>query len=179
MDYTNLGAPDGTADNMGGTTQRCYFAPISAFASIKTPTVSTTLADIVKIIIAHTFNTGKCFNTSYITMDKGQLQSEPQGETDGKSLKQKFTFFYPGSKAEAHGFAAQCKNDNFIFLIEKPDSATSGYEQVGTEMFPAKITPKFDTGTNSSGVRGYTFEVEAMTDKQYIYTAAISTTPAP
>lgn len=179
MDYQDLIAPAGTADNMGGTTQRVYFAPLSTFLSIKKPTASpSTLADLVDITTAHTFNTGGCFLKAYCTADKGKVDVKPQGERDGKSFMQEAEFFYPGNESQAHAMAAQFKNDKFIFLFEKPDSATKGYLQVGTEMFPAEISPEFTTGTNASGVQGYIFKVSAMTDKQYIYKSTISLTPA-
>lgn len=179
MDYENLDAPDGTADNMGGTTQRIYFAPLSTFLAIQKPiAVPVTLADLVDIVTAHTFKVGGLFLQAYCTMDKGKLSVKPQGETDGKSYKQEGEFFYPGTSSEAHAIAALAKNDSFIVLVEKPDSAEKGYLQVGTEMFPAKLTGEYETGTNSSGVQGYMFKYEAMTEKQYVYKSTISLTPA-
>lgn len=179
VDYANLAGPNGQEDNMGGLTQRAFFAPIGSFLSIKVPTGSPTAPeDLVEITTAHTFTTGNCFLKAYCTADKGKLDVKPQGETDGKSFAQEGEIFLPGSKAEAHGFAAQAKNDNFIILLEEPDSADNGYLQVGTEMFPAKIEPEFTTGTNSSGVRGHIFKFKAMTNRQYIYKAAVTLTPA-
>jgi hypothetical protein len=181
MDYADLNGPNGTEDNMGGLTQRMYFASKSTFLSIKTPiAVPVTLGDLVDIPTAHTFNSGGCFKKLYCTMDKGKMEAKGQGDTDGKSYKQEFEVFLPGSLSAAHGFAAQCKNDNFICLLEMPDSSVAnGYLQVGTEMFPAKIEPEFTTSTNSAGVRGYTFKGHAMANRNYIYKAAISLTPAP
>jgi hypothetical protein len=180
LDYDNLSGPDGSRDNMGGTTQRCYFAAVSKFLSIKTPVASPgTLAAVVEITTAHTFKTGGCFKKMYITQNKGKLDTKSVGDLDGKSFKQEFELFYPGSESEAHGFAAQAKNDNFIFLVEKEDSSVNGFLQVGTEMFPAKVSPDFTTGTNESGVQGYMFKVEALATKQHVYKAAVSVTPAP
>lgn len=180
MDYENLAAPDGTRDNMGGTTQRVFFGPLSTFLVIQTPiAVPVNPEDEVDIVTAHTFKPTFCFLKAYTTMNKGKLDTKSQGELDGKSFKQEFEFFYPGSLSEAHAFAAQAKNDNFIFLIEKPDSAVNGYLQVGTEMFPAKVSPDFTTGTNESGVQGYTFKVEAVSNKQFVYKSTINLVPAP
>lgn len=179
MNYQNLLGPDGSEDNMGGTTQRAFLASINDFLSIKTPVSNpTTFAEKVEIDGAHTFKTGKCFKKVYCTMDKGKLDLKSQGENDGKSFKVEGEIFYPGSKSEAHGFAAQVKNDNMMLLIEHPDSATNGHLQVGTEMFPAKINPEFTTGTNSSGVKGYLFKYEAMSTAMYIYKNTITLTPA-
>lgn len=179
MDYVSLLGPDGQSDNMGGLTQRLYFARVQDFLSIKVPVAPfTTPDDLVTISTAHTFNTGKCFKKLYCTMDKGKLDAKGQGEIDGKSFKLEGEIFYPGSLADAHGFASQVKNDNFILLVEQPDSADNGHIQVGTEMFPAKISPEFTTATNSSGVKGYTFKFEAMSPRVYVYSGTIALTPA-
>lgn len=178
MNYTSLTGPSGQDDNMGGLTQRAYFARISDFLVIATPDLNTTLADTVTINDDHTFNATKCFKKIYCTMDKGKVDLKGQGDNDGKSFKQEGEIFYPGSLAEAHGFAAQAKNDNFVFLMEHPDSAENGFLQIGTEMFPAKINPEFTTATNSGGVKGYTFKIEAMTPRQYVYVGAVTLTPA-
>ncbi len=178
--YANMAGPAGQDDNMGGTTQRVFFAPIADFALIKKPIPSpVSFADVSKIVAAHTFLTGKCFKTIYCTMDKGKLDAKGQGDTDGKSYKMEGELFYPGSLAEAHGFASKVKNENLIVLTEMPDSDVNGYMQVGSEMFPCKISPEFTSATNASGVRGYTFKYEAMTPTVFVYTAAVSITPAP
>lgn len=180
INYDNLNGPDGSRDNMGGTTQRAYFAAVNKFNVIQKPVSNpTTLAATVEIVTAHTFKTGGCFKKIYITQNKGKLDTKSVGELDGKSFKQEFELFYPGSESEAHGFAAQAKNDNFIFLVEKEDSDVNGFLQVGTEMFPAKISPDFTTATNESGVQGYMFKVEALATKQLVYKATVSLTPAP
>lgn len=178
--YSSFNGPNGQQDNMGGTTQRIYFAPISDFATIQKPIPNpTTFAEKSEIPAAHSFTTGKCFRKIYCTMDKGKFDAKPQGETDGKSFKVEGEFFYPGSELEAHGLASAIKNDNLIMLVEMPDSDVNGYVQIGSEMFQAKISPEFTSATNSSGVRGYTFKYEYMTSTVYVYTAAIPLTPAP
>lgn len=179
--YTDFAGPVGQFENMGGTTQRSFFASIGDFLAIQKPVSNpTTFGAKSEIATAHTFKTGKCFKKIYTTMDKGKLELKSQGETDGKSLKQEFEFFYPGSSADIHGFIGSAKNDSFIFLLEMPDTDITGeYLQVGTEQFPAKLTGDFTSATNSSGVRGYMVKVEAMTRIQYVYTAAVTVVPAP
>jgi len=177
MDYLDLDGPDGQTDNMGGLTQRFYFARVADFLAIQTPTLTpTTPEDTVKITTTHTFKTGKKWQVGYCTIDKGKFSSDPQGETDGISLKMKMEVFIPGSSAKLHGFANMAKNDRFICLAEMPDGSTL---QVGTQMFFAQFKPKFETGTNSGGIRGYIFEVESMGPKNLVYSGAITLTPAP
>lgn len=176
MDYADLLGPDGTEDNMGGTTQLMHYAPVRDFLSIKVPSASpSTLEDKVVISVTHTFNVGKCFKKLYVTLDSGSADSELQGERDGKSFKTKAKVFYPGTKAEVMGFVAQAKNDRFIVLINMPDGKV---RQIGSEAFHAEIMPKFSTGTNSGGRRGYEFEIESMAPCEYLYEGTINTTPA-
>ena len=177
MDYLNLEGPDGQEDNMGGTTQKVYYAPIRDFLSIAVPAGSpTTPGDTVEIATAHTFKTGKCFKLLYCTMDKGKYDSEPQGDTDGFSFKKTAEVFYPGSNSEVHGLASKGKNDRFMFLIEMPDGTVI---QQGNKMFYAHLKSKFSTGSNSSGTRGHTFTIESMGPENLLYSGAISLTPAP
>jgi hypothetical protein len=178
MDYANLGGPNGSTDNMGGTTQRIFLAPTRHFTTVEEPiTNPTTLAERVEIPGDHVLANGKAFTKVYCTQDKGKVELKPQGEHDGASYKQEGEFFYPGNESAAHGFADMVKNDNFIILVETPDTKTTEkYLQVGTTMFPAKIKPEFTSATNASGVRGYTFKYDAMTDKQYVYCGALDLT---
>lgn len=178
--YSDIDAPDGQKDNMGGFTQRAYFAPVEDFLVIQKPVSNpTTFEQLVEIATAHTFKSTKCFLKIYCTMDRGKLENKVQGETDGKSFRTEGEIFVPGSEAKAHGFAAAVKNGRFIILLEQSDSDVNGHLQVGTEMFPAKIDPEFTVASNAAGVRGHVFKFYANTPRQYIYTAAISTTPAP
>lgn len=176
INYSNFVGPAGQDDNMGGLTQRVYFAPISDFTLIQKPIANpTTFAAKSEITVAHTFAATKGFVKMYSTMDKGKFDAKSQGDTDGKSFKPEGEFFYPGSKSDAHGFAAAVKNDNFIILVEMPDSDTNGHIQVGSEMFPAKIEPEFTAAQNSSGVRGYTFKFMSVTPTVCVYKAAVTT----
>ncbi len=180
ISYSDLDAPDGQKDNMGGFTQQLFFAPVNDFLVIQTVVSNpTTFDQLVEIATAHTFKTGKCFLKGYCTMDRGKQDNKIQGDTDGKSFRIEGEFFLPGSLPKAHGFAAAAKNERFILLMEQIDSDSSGHLQVGTEMLPAKIDPEFTVATNASGVRGHVFKYYANTPRQYIYTGAVSTTPAP
>ena len=178
--YTDFAGPVGQFENMGGTTQRVFYASIGDFLAIQKPVSNpATFAEKSAISTAHTFKTGKCFKKIYCTMNKGKVDAKGQGETDGKSLKQEAEIFYPGSSAELHGFMGAVKNDSFVFLFETPDTDDTGeYLQVGTEQFPAKFTGEYTTATNSEGVRGYNCKIESMTRIQYVYSAAVTVVPA-
>jgi hypothetical protein len=177
MNYTDILGPDGETVNMGGLTQRFFFARVSDFLALQEPISNpATPGDLVSIATTHTFKTGKCFNVGYCTMDKGKFDSEVQGDLDGHSVKQTAEVFVPGSHKDLHGFAAKSMNDRFIGILEMPDGTNL---QMGNKMFYMTIKGKFTTSTNSAGVRGYTFTFESMGPKNLVYSGAVSLTPAP
>jgi hypothetical protein len=172
VDYADFPGPQGGADNMGGTKQFFYYAPIDYFDTIEKPDPNDTSLEGKSIIpVSHTFQAGKGFHKMYCTIDKGNIEASQQGETDGHSYKQMAKYFYPGSDAAVHGLASRAKNDRFITLHEMPDGKVM---QIGSEDFFAKISGKFGTGTNSSGIRGYEFEVASMAPDNYIYEGDIT-----
>lgn len=175
MDYIDFNGPDGQSDNMGGTTQRLWYARKADFLVIQVPTLAVTLSDIVTISTAHTFKTGKCFKEMYSTRDTGELNAESQGDTDGKSLKISAKSFLPGSTPLSHGFAKLAKNDQFIVIEEMADGQLL---QVGTKRFPATCTAKFGSAKNSSGVKGYHFDWETNETSMLVYTGAVTVIPA-
>ena len=179
IDYTNLTGPNGQEDNLGGSQQIVYYAPIRDFDTIIAPVplaTATTDAELVNISTDHIFSTGKMFLTAYTTEDKGELDYEVQGDPDGFSVKPVAKFFYPGAKEEILAFIAKAKNDQFIFMFPLADGTVL---QVGSEQFPARIKPKWNSATNSAGVRGAEIEVtQIVASSPVIYSGVISTTPA-
>lgn len=175
ISITDMLGPDGQADNMGGLTQRIWYARKADFLAIQTPTPSTTFASVAEITTAHTFKTGKCFKVMYCTQDKGKLKADVQGDMDGHSFKQEVEGFYPGNSADFHGFASKGKNDQWIVLAENPDGSIN---QIGTEMFPAQLIPSYDSASNASGTKGYNVKWASMGPTNLIYNAAVTVTPA-
>lgn len=172
VDYSDFQGPSGGADNMGGTKQFFYYAPLSYFNVIAKPDpAATTLAGKVEIASTHTFITDKGFHKMYCTLDKGSAENDVQGERDGRSYKQMLKAFYPGSDSEIHGFVSQAKNDRFIILVPMPDGKIN---QIGSEDFYAEITAKFTTGTNSGGIRGYEITGESMGPSNLVYKGTIT-----
>jgi len=171
MDLVDVLAPSGSANNMGGTKQRFWFAPLSYFDVIAKPaTVPSTLAENVLISDSHTFLAGKGFHCAYITLDKNGVTFESQGERDGRSYKQSFKGFTPGATAEKNGLFGRSKNERFIVLIEQTDGIVS---QIGTEDYYAEMVAKFTSGEKSSDLRGYEISVESVANENYIYAGTI------
>lgn len=175
IDIIEFPGPGGQDDNMGGLTQRLFYARKADFAIIQTPVATPTTFDAVaEITTTHTFKVGKGFQKMYITQDKGKAKADIQGDMDGHSFKQEAESFLPGSDPLAHGFAAKAKNDQFIVLAEMPDGTLM---QIGTEMFPCHCVPSFDTGSNASGARGYSFKWGSMGTVNLIYKGTITLMP--
>jgi len=174
--YQHLTGPDGQEDNMSGTQQVLWWAPVRHFASIKKPSLTPAdLTEAVEITTPHTFLTGFCFQKLYGTLDKGEVNFDPQGEEDGISFVQKAKWFYPGAKSEAIGFASIIKNEPVIVIIPLSDGQKI---QIGSEEFYAKFKPKFMTSNNGGSTRGHEFEISSMGPRNIVYNSTVSLTPA-
>lgn len=174
--YEKLNGPVGGARNMGGTKQVAYAAPIGWFATIADlPAAPVTLDEYAAIVDDHIFEVGHNFLEIYCTLDKGEINDEPNGETDGRSFTSKATLFLPGAEKEKFGFANAANNDKWILLIPMPDGTV---RQIGTKDFFAELLFKFGSATNKGGVRGFMIDVEAVGPDLIVYEGEISLTPA-
>ncbi|MES2590892.1 MAG: hypothetical protein V4608_03320 [Bacteroidota bacterium] len=170
MDYKDIGSPTGGGDNMGGI-KKLFVAPLSYFSAIKTvDPAGTTLASKVEITASHDFNPGYGFHKFYVTQDKNGANAKAQGERDGKSYKQMFKGFTPGSELELHGIMSIIKNEPCIVLAMESDGKVG---QIGTEDYPAEFFGEFSTGDNTPGLRGYEIEVTSVAARNYRYTGTI------
>lgn len=171
MAYKDLIGPDGNEDNMGGTRQFFYFGRHADILTFGAPAVNPADTDDAFVITTpHVMKTGTKFNQMYLTIDTSELESGSNGETDGKSFKPTFKFFYPGSKKDALAFANRCKNDKFIVIVPLSDGTQI---QLGGQFFCAYISPNFKTGTTSGRGKGWEFEVMAFQPSLMFHTAAI------
>lgn len=162
------------APNPPGTKKKVLIAPISAFETIEAVTDPlATDSTRVKITGDHVFKVDEGFIEMYTTLDTGQLTAEMIGERDGRGYNPNLNFFHPGTKAEAMAFADAAKDDEFIILVPLLDGS---YLQVGSEGLGAEVTANFDSGTVSSGRKGYTFTATTY-DKLYIYEGAVVMKP--
>ena len=162
-------------DNQGGLTQKVYFAPVDYFNVIQKFDVNPAVPGALVITTTHTFKAGKGFHTMYTSMDAAKLLMESTGERDGRGYNIKVQdVFHPGLKEEASAFARQCKNDQFIVLVESPNGEML---QIGTENLYAEIFAKFDSGTLSSGRNGYTFEIASFANGMIYYKGGVTLFP--
>jgi len=174
--YEPLAGPVGGARNMGGTKQVAYCAPIGHFETIaELPAAPTELGEFAAIEADHVFDTGHNWIEVYCTLDKGEINDEPNGETDGRSFTSKASLFVPGAEKEKFGFANAANNDKWIVLIPMPDGAV---RQIGTKDFFAEMLFKFGSATNKGGVRGFMIDIEAVGPDLIVYEGEITLTPA-
>lgn len=180
MDYQDFTGPNATTDNMGGTTNRIFYAPKSYFTTIQDVLAlddpgATTLDEFAEITAAHVFAVGKGAHFLYCTLDKGTGEFNEQGELDGRSFAGMLKGFTPGIDPALLGFFRMAKNDQFIFWPELPDGKLL---QFGSPRFSAYMSAKkIGTATNSSGVRGTEWEVKSMESGPYLYSAALTLHP--
>lgn len=177
-DYSDIVGPNGTEDNIGGATERWWFAPKDWFASIADVKklddgTATAFTDYSVIATDHTFTSGKGFIEIYCTPDKGSGSWAAQGETDGHSYKGTMKAFVPGINGTLLGMLRKLKNEKCIVLQELADGKVLQY---GSPRFSAKVlATNIGTATNSSGVRGSEIEVTCMESGPVLYTGEITT----
>lgn len=173
MDYKNLTGPNGTENNMGGTSQVAYLASADDVLSFGAPAAAPANQYVIKTPIV--MKTGKKFTTVYSTLDTSELDFGSNGGSDGKSFKPMFKFFYPGLTDDALEFVNKSKNDKFVLIVELPDGKKL---QIGNGRFFVELTGNFKTGTISGRGRGTEFEAHCYTPDIYVYDAAVPLTPA-
>ena len=176
--FSNFTGPAPGKKNMGGTKTTVYYAlkddfDLAAGGLKDLPAAPTSFSEYVTISDTHVFLAGKGFHTLEITLDKGQVKDDIQGDYDGWSFKNIFTGFYPGSEAEFAGFMSYFMNCRSIWLVPLADIPTANIRQIGDINFYAQVKPSYDTLTNSKGARGFPFTVETFNPVMLYYTGAI------
>lgn len=161
-------------ENMGGFSTVLYFAPISSFTDVglMEPVGGNEPGQSVLITSAHVFKTGKGWIKAHTTLDTAKLASEQIGERGGRAQKQTGEFFYPAISPLATELARNAQNDEFIILLKDINPrSTDRFIQIGSRDLPAEIMSKLDSGTISSGRKGYTFMFEAFAHSLAFYTS--------
>ena len=145
--------------NRTGLYQKALIAPLSLFETIsEVADVNAPDATRIKIAGDHTFPVGEGFTTIFTTKDSAQLLAESIGEFDGKSHNVTLNFFYPGVYDEAMLFADKAQYDDFIILVKTLENT---WLQVGYKDLGASVMSNFDSGTLSSGRKGWSFQAQA------------------
>ena len=159
IDIVDLDWEDGS-DNTAGIGQYVYFAKKIDILTLPKPVLDDSTGDgnfedLVTITDNIVMKPGKAFRKIYVTLEKGALSHDIQGETDGKSNMNRLKFFMPGSEAKVLGFLQWAKNSSLIFLIPEIDGQV---RMLGHENYPAKLdTAPGGTGEKSADLKGTEF----------------------
>lgn len=158
IDYQNLPGLEGEA-NRPGLMKNVFVAPVTWFTTIQKPTDSGAMdGSSVVITTDHAFDVGKGFIKMYTTLDSAQTIAETIGERDGRGHRVELTAFRPGMRAIDIEFGEKALSDEFIILVE---TLEGNFYQLGSERLACECTAaNGDTGTVSSGRKGYTFTFE-------------------
>ena len=146
-------------DNTPGIVE-LYYAKISDIETLPLPTQNDPTQEVdyetlVTIDAPIVMKPWKQFKQMYLTDYTGKIESEIQGELDGKSFMNKLEFFHPGNSAQILGFTRAAKNGNFVFIGIDADGKKRLF---GTRLRPAKLeTAPITTGAAGTDRKGGTF----------------------
>lgn len=93
-----------------------------------------------------------------LTLNKGNVEWETQGEQPSCTFLNKLTASYPGTSAEAAAFCGLAVNDDIVYLVQQRDGQ---FRVLGNEMFNTVSKPKGYTGEGTSTNGGTDIEIEA------------------
>lgn len=93
-----------------------------------------------------------------LTLNKGNVEWETQGEQPSCTFLNKLTASYPGTSAEAAAFCGLAVNDDIVYLVQQRDGQ---FRVLGNEMFNTVSKPKGSTGEGTSTNGGTDIEIEA------------------
>lgn len=149
-------------ENMGGFNQIIFFAPIRDIETFPTLVSDPSTDDeAVELVGDFVMKTDKHFVQIYTSPETVKLDSEPQGDPDGKSFKNKGEFFVPGSANDVVALSRKLANARGIIIMVDPN--TGERICVGTENLPCYFNPKVSHGQKHADRRGATIEFESDT----------------
>ena len=90
---------------------------------------------------------------------KSQPTSEPQGEIRCVSVNNKLTIVISLTEEKASAFCKLANNTDLVYIFRERDSGK--YRVVGSEMFTTLTKAGLNVGSDPTGERGVTIEVEA------------------
>ena len=101
---------------------------------------------------------GKKWQVIELTLNKGNLEWETQGEQPSCTILNKFTISYPGTGEAAAAFCGMAVNDDLVYILEQRDGK---FRVLGNDMFNTVSKPKGSSGEGTSTNGGTEIEIEA------------------
>lgn len=142
-----------------GIRERAYFIPKRQI--VKWPSLASTSEEMGKLSTYEgSFVLAADAEWKFIdlTMNKGQIEWETQGERPSRSILNKVTLYHPEIDEDAAAFQRQALSEDLVIVIRQRDGK---YRVIGSEMWPIDIKPKGSTGEGTTGEAGSQFEIEA------------------
>ena len=172
--YKDMTGPDGSENNMGGTSSIIYYASVS---DILTFSQASAVVGANPFVMTQAFvmKTGKKFYQLYTTIDTSEIDAATNGGIDGKSFKPSFKMHHPGFSDDAILFMNTIKNDKLIMLIPLADGKIF---QMGNDRFFCYANPAFKSTKVSGDGRGFDLEFMSWQPNLVTYAAAVPLAPA-
>lgn len=92
-----------------------------------------------------------------LSLNKGSLKYETQGEKPSRTILNKGSFKHPYNDEDAAAFARQAVADDLVFVVQQRNGK---FRVLGNEMFETDVKVGGDTGEGTTGDVGTTIEVE-------------------
>jgi hypothetical protein len=119
------------------------------------PTGNGSFSDLVTTTGDLYLKNGRRMSEIYVTMGKNALIDDVAGPTDSGYNSNELTFFVPGDKANARGFATWVKNNKLVFIVQDKEGVKYIF---GSKLFPAvRKEIKGTSGAKGGDEKGRTF----------------------
>lgn len=105
-----------------------------------------------------TMATGKYFAQVDIINNNGQLTVESQGTFGSKTFRNTYKGNAPGTEEEVTGLISELLNAEIIAVVP---TRTGKFRVIGSEEFPAEITPSQDSGQSATDTNQTALEIAA------------------
>lgn len=92
-----------------------------------------------------------------LTLNKGVVEWETQGEVPSRTFLNKATLNHPEIDEDAAAFSRQAIMDDFVYIVQQRDGK---WRVLGNEAFQTDTKPKGSTGEGTTGEGGTTLEIE-------------------
>lgn len=145
-----------------GIRKRVYVIPKAQI--VKWPKLPETADEMKKLVIydgSFTLAADAVFRHIDLSLNKGALNFETQGEKPSRTILNKGSFKHPYNDEDAAAFASQAIADDLVFVVQQRNGK---YRVLGNEMFETDVKVSGGTGEGTTGDVGTTIEVE-VTDK--------------
>lgn len=164
MELDDVTWPSGK-NNTGGIQQAIYvglMADVLTFPSTVATdplAISGDLKDLVTINADLVMKDGKPLKKVYVTLEKGELKHDGQGEMDGRSFANTLDILHPGNSPEALGFLSFVKNADLVILLADTDGQK---RLLGNRGYPAKLVDsKGTTGGTTASLKHSTMQFKS------------------